>query len=138
MKVLLFADHSSARKLASSLQGRGHILVSTSEVPELANLLAKERFDLAVVDSRMENAEKACRHLDELCAIPLVLMVREKQADWAQLLPIDVDGYLPEGVKGAELVARLQAIWRRHSAARLNSLLLTLSPSTVERSVARR
>ena len=92
--------------------------MSLTEAPEVVALLGQKRFDLVVVDASVEKAEVACRSVSQLGHVPVVLMVKKRQANWEELKSLDVDGYLPDGVGGAELAVRLQAVVRRRSSAK--------------------
>lgn len=105
------------QKLTASLDGRTFDLVSLTEVPEVIALLEQKRFDLVVVDASLETAEVVCRSVSQLGCAPVVLILKKKQANWKELESLNVDGYLLEGVGGAELAARLQAVVRRRSSA---------------------
>lgn len=105
------------QKLAASLGERTFDLASFTEIPEVIALLEQKRFDLVVIDASVETAEVVCRSVNQLGCAPVVLILKKKQANWKELESLNVDGYLLEGVGGAELAARLQAVVRRRSSA---------------------
>jgi len=109
LRVVVLGDDMIKRRLSASLVGQ------EIEVFGMMVVLGGEHFDLAVVDSLVEDVEAACRSIKRAYDVPVVLMVRGKQADWEKLQLLDVDAFIPEGVSGAELVARLRAVVRRHS-----------------------
>ena len=92
--------------------------MSRTEAPEVVALLEQKRFDLVVVDASVEKAEVVCRFVSQLGHVPVVLMVKKRQANWKELKSLDVDGYLLDGVGGAELAARLRVVVRCHSSAK--------------------
>ena len=118
IRVIVFGSTKTVQKLTASLDGKGFDLVSLTEAPEVLALLEQKRFDLVVVDASVEKAEVVCRSVSQLGHVPVALMVKKRQANWKELKSLDVDGYLLDGVGGAELAVRLQAIVRRSSAKR--------------------
>jgi len=119
VSVIVFGSKKTVQKLTASLVGKRFDLVSLTEVPEVIALLEQKRFDLVIVDASVEKAEVACRSVSQLGHVPVVLMVKKRQANWEELKSLDVDGYLLDGVGGAELAVRLQAVVRRSSAKRV-------------------
>lgn len=116
MRVMVFGSKRIAQKLTTSLNGKGFELTSLAKVPEVMAQLEQKRFDLVVVDSSVERAEAVCHSVDMLGQVPIVIMVRERRANWEKLDSLDVDGYLPNGVGSIVLAARLQAVERRCSS----------------------
>ena len=116
MKVMVFGSKKTAQKLTTSLNGKGFELASSAKIPEVTAQLKQKRFDLVVVDSPVEKAEAVCHSVDMLGHVPVMVMVREKRANWKKLDSLDVDGYLPKGVGSILLAARLQAVERRCSS----------------------
>ena len=119
MRVMVFGSKMMIRRLTASLAGGGIKVIGASDgLDRMMALLKQDEFDLAVVDSLSEEAEAACRCINELWDIPLVLIVREKQANWEKLKSLDADGYIPEGAGEAELAARLKAVANRFWTAK--------------------
>lgn len=114
MKVIVFGRRRTVQKLVVFLAGEGIEVVGISDgLDEMIALHKQIEFDLAIVDSQAETAEAACHHLKEFRDTPLVLIVNQKQVDWARLQPLNADVYLSEEAKNGELVARLRAVLRR-------------------------
>jgi DNA-binding response OmpR family regulator len=118
IRVIVFGSKETAEKLTASLDGKGFDLACLAEVSEVVALLEQEGSDLVVVDASLEKAEVVCRSVSKLGRIPVALIIRKRQANWKELKSLDVDGYLLDGVGGAELAARLQAVVRRRSSAK--------------------
>jgi len=109
---MIFGDQITVRRFTTSMFGQETELVSTSETVEAIAQLKQQEFDLAVVDSSAEQAERVCRCVQEIACVPLVLMVRNKRADWRKLQWYEPDGYLPKEAGEGELCARLRSIIR--------------------------
>ena len=76
MRVMVFGNKMVTRRLTTSLAEEGIRVISASDgLDGMMALLKQGEFDLAVVDSLAEEAEAACRRINELRAIPLVLVV---------------------------------------------------------------
>jgi DNA-binding response OmpR family regulator len=118
IRVIVFGNKKTVEKLTASLDGKGFDLVCRAEVPEVVALLEQKGFDLVVVDASVGKAEAVCRAVSQLGHVTVALMVKKGQANWKELKSLDVDGYLLDGVGGAELAARLQAVARRRSSAK--------------------
>ena len=118
VRVIVFGNKETVQKLTASLDGKGFDLVCLTEAPEVLALLEQKGFDLVVVDASVEKAEVVCRAVSQLGHVPVALMVKKRQANWKELKSLDVDGYLLDGVGGAELAVRLRAVVRRRSSAK--------------------
>jgi len=118
MRVMAFGNELMIRRLTTLLASEQIEVVGFSEVSKAVASIKKERYDLALVDSRLEKAKLVCHCIGELWGIPVVLMIKETWADWRKLHSLAVDGYIPDWVGQAEMAARLRSIVRRHLPAR--------------------
>ncbi len=116
LKVFLFGSSKAEQKLKATLNGIGVHITRVSDIAEVISLLNREKCDVFMVDSALENAHIVCHTIGNLGHIPLVLYVSRRKINWEKLTSLNVDGYLPYSVGGAELAARLQAVVRRHSS----------------------
>lgn len=113
MKALVYGHDNTYKSLAASLQGEGIEMQKLgNNIYSSDNTRAEEKYDLAIVDIRVDNANKACRFIRENWDIPLVLIVDPLQADWKGLKSIEADGYISDSKKGKELSARSRALLR--------------------------
>ena len=113
MRIMAIGTSPITRRLIFALAGSDFELVCPSEVLEVVTLLKQDKFDLVVVDSSAEGIDMTCRRIREVGSVPIVLMIGQEQPDWKGMQTIDVDSYIPQGVNGTELVARLKAVLRR-------------------------
>ena len=113
MRIIAIGTKFMTKRLILALAGSEFELLSPSEVFEVITLLKQDKFDLVVVDSLAKGAETTCRRIRELGSVPIVLMIGQRQPNWKGMQSLDIDGYIPQGVNGAELVARLRAVLRR-------------------------
>ncbi|MBN2075358.1 MAG: response regulator transcription factor [Dehalococcoidales bacterium] len=114
MKALVYGHENTYKTLAASLQSEGIEMQKLGDnIYSSGNKQAEEKYDLAIVDIRADNTNKACRFIRENWNIPLVLIVDPLQADWKGLKSIEADGYISSVKKGKELSARSRALLRR-------------------------
>jgi DNA-binding response OmpR family regulator len=114
MKALIYGHENTYQTLAASLQDEGiEMQKLEDDTYSPGTTRAEEQYDLAIVDIRTDNANKACRFIRENWDIPLVLIVDALQADWKGLKSIEADGYISDVKKGRELSARSKALLRR-------------------------
>ena len=113
MRALIYGNKSIDKSLSAILKNEG---IETQKLRGdfiTTDLCKEEKYDLAIVDSRSHNANKACHYIRENWDIPLVLVVDPLDTDWKHLKSIEVDGYIPDVTKDRELTARSRALLRR-------------------------
>ena len=114
MRVLIFGREKTIQRLTEILVGEGIEAVPISDgLPKMMALQKRDRFDLAIVDSRAKKAKAICRNIINAWSVPLVLVINERRADWKTLQSVGTNGYLPEEAENGELAARLRAMLRR-------------------------
>jgi DNA-binding response OmpR family regulator len=113
MKALVFGQQNTCETLSMMLKNEGIEMQTLDDDIYTTNLSVDETHDLAIVDSRSDNANKVCHYIRENWDIPLVLIVDSLQADWKCLKPIEADGYISDIKKSGELSARARALLRR-------------------------
>ena len=116
LKVFLFGSGKAEQKLKATLNGIRVHITRVTDLTEAISRLNREKCDIFMVDSALENAHIVCHTIGNLGHIPLVLYVSRRKMNWERLTSLNVDGYLPYSIGGAELAARLQAVVRRHSS----------------------
>jgi len=111
MKLIVFGREFFVRRIKAAL------LVSNNEVTALSwdQLSSRDNmiFDLAIIEMTCENADNACRTISQKFEIPLILIVKHQQADWYYLDSFNAAGYISDDFSESELIARLEAIFRR-------------------------
>jgi DNA-binding response OmpR family regulator len=114
MKVIVYGQEKTYKTLTASLKSEGmEIHKLGDDCYTLTNLDKEEIYSLAIVDSRSDNANKACRYIRGNWDIPIVLIVDSLQADWKWLKSIEADGYISDVKNERELSARSRAfLWR--------------------------
>lgn len=120
VKVLVADDEAELRSLLQRYLGDQGCQVRTEPSAEtVAPLLARERFDVLVLDLMMpgEDGLSLCRrlrHQGETIPI-LMLTARGDPVDRVVGLEMGADDYLPKPFDPRELLARIQALLRRQA-----------------------
>jgi len=113
MRVIVFASEAIGQRVADSLTGKGISVASASDWITAVNMLRREHFDVALVDTLAGGVEVACCCISKLFKTAVILLVDEGDADWKQLQLLEPQGYIYEEASGAEMAARLWAVMRR-------------------------
>lgn len=107
-------DPELASMLARYLSGHGMEVITVSNGKEMDNILASERFDLALLDLMMpgEDGLSIARRID--ASLPfIILSARGEESDRIVGLELGADDYLAKPFSARELTARIQAVLRR-------------------------
>ena len=119
MKILVVDDDLRLRDLLQRyLSGQGYAVATVSDAAGMDKSLARERFDLVVLDLMMpgEDGLAACRRLrGTRNTIPIIMLTaKDDEVDRILGLEMGADDYLPKPFNPRELVARINAVlWRR-------------------------
>lgn len=128
-RVLLLDDDADLRALVQrSLVGAGFAVRTAADSSQLDKLLARESFDVLVLDLMMpgEDGLSICRRLRANGeSIPIMMLTaRGDPIDRIVGLEMGADDYLPKPFEPRELAARLRAMLRRRSMDRQESTLV--------------
>ena len=115
VRVLFFGTKIALRRLTAALHGEKVDIVSPSQATEAITRLKRGRFDLVIIDSSLPETDTIWRRIKSIKYVPVALLVNKPKVDWQRLNSLDVNGYIPLGTKGTELLARLRAVARRSS-----------------------
>jgi two-component system, OmpR family, phosphate regulon response regulator OmpR len=117
-RILIADDEADLRALLQRYLGdQGYAVRTVDSAAPLDKLLARERFDVLVLDVMMpgEDGLAACRRLRAQGeTIPIVMLTaRGDPVDRIIGLEMGADDYLPKPFNPRELLARIQALMRR-------------------------
>jgi len=120
-KILVVDDDLRLRDLLQRYLTEQGFAVSTSpDALAMDRLLARERFDLLVLDLMLpgEDGLSVCRRLrGTKNTIPMIMLTaRGEDVDRIVGLEMGADDYLPKPFNPRELVARINAVMRRRAA----------------------
>lgn len=115
--VLVADDHADIRTLVSDYLCASNFRVLTAtNGPEALAIFQREQPDLIVLDLNMPGCDGSavCRQVRETSAVPIIVMsARTEDLDKILLLEMGADDYLTKPFNPRELVARVQATFRR-------------------------
>lgn len=118
-KILMVDDDLRMRELLQRyLTEQGFEIKTASDSKEMDALLEKEQFDLFVLDLMMpgEDGLAICRRLraNNIITPIIMLTARGDEVDRIIGLEMGADDYLPKPFNPRELLARINAVMRRH------------------------
>jgi two-component system phosphate regulon response regulator OmpR len=117
-RILVVDDDQRLRDLLTRYLGEQKFEVrAVRDAPEMDKQLARERYDLLVLDLMLpgEDGLAICRRLRAAGGAPAIIMLTAKgdEVDRIVGLEMGADDYLPKPFNPRELVARVNAVLRR-------------------------
>jgi two-component system, OmpR family, phosphate regulon response regulator OmpR len=121
-RILVVDDDLRMRDLlVRYLGGEGYEVKAAADAPAMDKLLARERYDLVVLDLMLpgEDGLAICRRLRAQEAGPAIIMLTAKGDDVDRIVGLEMgaDDYLPKPFNPRELLARINAVLRRRAPA---------------------
>jgi len=121
-RILVVDDDLRLRDMLTRYLGeQGFEVRAAGDAPAMDKQLARERYDLIVLDLMMpgEDGLSICRRLRAQNAPPAIIMLTAKGDDVDRIVGLEMgaDDYLPKPFNPRELVARINAVLRRQAAA---------------------
>lgn len=110
---MVLGNTQTTRRLNANLSNDDVDMVHPSRIPEILELIQREQFDIALVDSQLAEAGDVCHLINQYTLIPVALLIPEQEVNWHQLNSWEVDGFVSNDSSQAELLARIKAIARR-------------------------
>lgn len=117
-RILVVDDDARLRDLLNRyLSEQGYTVRAVAEAIEMNRLLARERYDLMILDLMLpgEDGLSICRRLRGGGEAMPIIMLTAKGDDVDRIVGLELgaDDYLPKPFNPRELVARIQAVLRR-------------------------
>ena len=117
-KVIVVDDDARLRELLNRYLGeQGYHVRAVANANEMNRLLARERYDLMILDLMLpgEDGLSICRRLRGANEDMPIIMLTAKGDEVDRIVGLEVgaDDYLPKPFNPRELVARMQAVLRR-------------------------
>jgi len=110
MKLMILGNEKALRAIAP-LVGDSDF-VHFSEISGAIDTLSKREFDVILLDSQFPEIEEACCRIKEITPAALLIFGVSGEDSWKRAWALDVDGFVPDKIGKAELVARLKAVFR--------------------------
>ena len=118
-RVLFIDDDPELVGLAQTwLRNAGYDSCTARDGNEGLQQLYCYRPDLVLLDIAMPRMDgwEVCRRIRDMCEIPIIMVsVNGQKSDLVKAFNLGVDDYITKPIHFPELVARVQAILRRHS-----------------------
>jgi two-component system, OmpR family, response regulator len=115
--ILAVDDDPSVRKMISDYLTDNELRVTAlASGREIADVMARETFDLVVLDWRLpgEDGMEIARKLRQESHIPIIMLTgRKDEADRVMGLELGADDYLTKPFSPRELLARIRTVLRR-------------------------
>lgn len=126
IKALVLGNDKIMRNVSNSLLAMGIEVVRLYEIPETITVLKQERFNIAVVDSTIEEVANVCFRLIWICRMRVVLMTEETQTDFDELQPLGIDAFISDQYKQDEFATKISAIAQKgnHQFDKINVLVI--------------
>jgi DNA-binding response OmpR family regulator len=126
LKILVLGSKNIVRRVANSLVNTDIEIGYRQNISDAITAIKNEKFDLALVDSSLENLESACYRITWQCRIPVVLIIKGTSTDWKVLRSMDADGFIPEEANNMELMAYFTSIASRKNCHPVNARILII------------
>jgi two-component system phosphate regulon response regulator OmpR len=119
-RILVVDDDQRLRDLLVRYLGaEGYEVRAVSDAPGMDKQLARERYDLVVLDLMLpgEDGLAICRRLRAQKNSPAIIMLTAKGDDVDRIVGLEMgaDDYLPKPFNPRELLARINAVLRRRA-----------------------
>ena len=130
-------DNDQAALIRKWLEGAGHVCHHFDRGHALQRSLARESFDLYVLDWHLPDIDglevlKEIRARAPRAAV-IFTTARDRDADIARVLQAGADDFIAKPVRQGELLARIEAVARRTQAAEPAAEILELAPFRIDR-----
>ncbi len=118
MDILVVDDDLTTRKMLRFVleQQAGHRVVEAQDTADAERCLARERFDLVMIDVVMPGVDglELCRRIRATSNMPIIVVsARGDLHSRIRGLQVGADDYLPKPFDPSELAARVAAVLRR-------------------------
>ncbi|MDB5178546.1 MAG: response regulator transcription factor [Patescibacteria group bacterium] len=135
MKILIVEDEAPIREVeAAYLKRAGYDVAEAATGPAALELFEQSKFDLIVLDLNLPGLSglEVCRRIRADSLVPIIMLTARAE-DTDELLGLDLgaDDYIKKPFKPPILVARAQALLRRHAPARLEFKDIAIEPAAM-------
>ncbi len=136
MTILIVEDEPSIREFeVTYLRDTGYEIIEATDGQSAISIFSEHKIDLAVVDINLPKLDgfEVCKAIRSSSAVPiLIVTARDSDEDEVKGLSMGADDYIKKPFNPNVLVARVQALLRRHETTKqLRFKGLTIDPETM-------
>lgn len=135
MTILIAEDEAPIREFeVTYLRDAGYSVIEAADGQMALDLFEKHKPDLAIIDINLPKLSglEVCKAIRTATAVPiLIVTARDSDEDEVLGLTMGADDYIKKPFNPNVLVARVQALLRRHTSKRLRFKDLTIDPETM-------
>jgi DNA-binding response OmpR family regulator len=110
LKILALGNEEMGQWVENRLISRNMEVVRLHSLPDNVSSLKQDRFNLAIVDQKIEDLKNACFRIVWLGRTRVAILNKGVQEDVADFRSLGVDAFLSENTGEAELAADIAAI----------------------------
>lgn len=135
MTIMVVEDEASIREFeVTYLRDAGYGTEEAADGQSAIDIFKSQKIDLAVIDVNLPGVDgfEVCKVIRSVSAVPiLIVTARTGDEDEIQGLAAGADDYIKKPFNPNVLVARVQALLRRHTAKQLRFKGLVIVPETM-------
>jgi two-component system alkaline phosphatase synthesis response regulator PhoP len=135
MKILVVEDEPSIREFEITyLRDAGYETIGARDGQAALDIFSEQKIDLAVVDVNLPKVDgfEVCKAIRSSSAVPiLIVTARNSDEDEVKGLSIGADDYIKKPFNPNILVARVQALLRRHATKQLRFKGISIDPGSM-------
>lgn len=136
MHVLVAEDEAAIREAeVAYLQKAGWTVIEAVDGQTALDIFKRQAIDLAILDINIPIVDglEVCRQIRQTATIPIIMVTaKDGDADELQGLAAGADDYIKKPFNPNVLVARVQAMFRRHGHTRIMQGVLCIDPQTMQ------
>lgn len=122
MKILLIEDDETlSMGIEYSLKNEGHDVIVANKISSARSIESSESFDLILLDVTLPdgNGYEFCKEIRRKSDIPIIFLTAcDEEVNVVLGLDLGADDYLTKPIRVRELIARINAVFRRKNVNR--------------------
>jgi DNA-binding response OmpR family regulator len=135
MEVLIVEDEAAIREFeVTYLRDAGYGIIEAADGQTAIDLFEQHKPDLAIIDINLPkiNGLDVCKAIRKTSTMPiLIVTARDSDEDEVEGLSVGADDYIKKPFNPNVLVARVQALLRRHEVTQLRFKDLIIDPAAM-------
>jgi CheY-like chemotaxis protein len=112
MKILALGNDIITKRVSEIMTGKGYEVNCSCDFPKSLNVQSRCEYNLAVVDSGLENAEEICFRLIWLFRIRVILVTNDKGTELSNLQQLGIESFLTIDTLEKQLADEIESVIR--------------------------